>query len=92
LLDLVEIVHEVLHEGDALPTGYATLRRQRVKPANGVVVIVEVLTGAHELDAILFGLGTAALCLKARAHLSQRLQALFKNGWPSHLAAVGDEV
>jgi hypothetical protein len=55
-LDLVEIVHEVFHEGDALPARNAVLSRERVEPSYSVEVVVEVDARTSELDV--FGAGS----------------------------------
>lgn len=52
LVDLVEIVHEMLHKRDALPAWDASLRRKRVEPTDGIEVVVEVFAVAYELDVL----------------------------------------
>jgi hypothetical protein len=91
LLDLVEIVHEVLHERDALPAHDAVLFRQRIQPADGVKIVVQVDAGARELDVVCrwVCLGLAALgCDLWLGCVAQRVQTGFEDLGPAEFWAL----
>ena len=59
VIRVIVVLAKVLHEGDALPARDATLRRQRVEPAESLVVVFQIFATAFELNA-LNGLGCVA--------------------------------
>jgi hypothetical protein len=88
LLYLIEVVHEVLHEGDALPAWYAMLRWERIEPAYSIEVVLKVNAGTSELYVLGAWLTFRLDPALRFDHVPQGVQTLFENLRPSELGTL----